>query len=376
VGVRYNGQFLDMNRDAMKLETPEISGVVSKIFNVWDPAITVDCHTTNGSYHEEPVTFTWMMNPNGSRNLINFMRDKMMPDVHSQLRDNYKVENLFYGEFIERLDLDKGWISYASEPRYLVNYIGVRNRLAILNENYVYADYKTRVQGCYFLLRTILDYASANKNDILKILQRADEQLVNRNFEVGKDSFAIEYQGVATPEKITIKAFEADTIPGAKGYWRYRQSDRKRTVTVPYIADYFPTKSIKMPFAYLLTIPDKDVLDNLKKHGIEVEKLSKNLTLSVERFKITELKGAGQLNQGHYTQIIKGEFVVEEKEFAAGTYLVKTNQKLGNLAACLLEPQSDDGLLLWNYFDKYLVPQWGGDFFPYPVYRLMEKTDL
>lgn len=376
VGVRYNGQFLDLNRDAMKLETPEIGGVVGKIFNVWDPAITVDCHTTNGSYHEEPVTFTWMMNPNGSRSLINFMRDKMMPDVHSQLRDNYKVENLFYGEFVERLDLDKGWISEASETRYLVNYIGVRNRLAILNENYVYADYKTRVQGCYFLLRTILDYASANKSDILKILQRADEQLVNRNFEAGKDSFAIEYKAVQTPEKITIKAFEADTIPGAKGYWRYKQSDRKRTVTVPYIADYFPTKSIKMPFAYILAIPDKDVLDNLKKHGIKVEKLSKNLTLSVERFKITELKGAERLNQGHYTQSVKGEFVVEEKEFPAGTYLVKTNQKLGNLGACLLEPQSDDGLLLWNYFDKYLVPQWGGDFFPYPVYRLMEKIAL
>jgi len=376
VGVRYNGQFLDLNRDAMKLETPEITGVVGKIFNVWDPAITVDCHTTNGSYHEEPVTFTWMMNPNGSRNLINYMRDKMMPEVHAQLRDTYKVENLFYGEFVERLNLDKGWISYASEPRYLVNYIGVRNRLAILNENYVYADYKTRVNGCYFLLRTILDYASANKSDVLKILQRADEQLVNRKYEAGKDSFAIEYQGVATPEKITIKAFEADTIPGAKGYWRYKQSDRKRTVTVPYIADYFPTKSIKMPFAYILSIPDKDVLANLMNHGIEVEKLSKNLIVSVERFKFDEIKGAGQLNQGHYTQAVKGEFIAEEKEFPAGTYIIKTNQKLGNLAACLLEPQSDDGLLFWNYFDKYLVPQWGGDYFPYPVYRLMEKTDL
>ena len=374
VGVRYNGQFLDLNRDAMKLETPEISSVVSKILNVWNPAVTVDCHTTDGSYHEEPVTFTWMMNPNGSRNLINFMRDKMMPEVHAQLLDNYKVDNIFYGEFMERLDLDKGWISEASEPRYLVNYIGVRNRLAILNENYVYADFKTRVQGCYFLLRTILDFSSANKKDILKLLQSADEQAVNRNFEASADSFAIEYQGVPTPEKITIKAFEADTVPGVQGYWRYKQSDRKRTVTVPYIADFFPTKCIKMPFAYILTIPDKDVLNNLKAHGIVVERLQNNLVAKVERFKINELKGSERLNQGHYTQTVKGEFILEEKEFPAGTYFIKTGQKLGNLAACLLEPQSDDGLLLWNYFDKYLVPQWGGDYFAYPVYRMMEKT--
>jgi len=376
VGVRYNGQYLDLNRDAMKLETPEINGVVSGILNTWDPAITVDCHTTDGSYHEEPVTFTWMINPNGSRDLINFMRDRMMPEVHSLLMDKYHVENIFYGEFVDRLNLDKGWISEACEPRYLVNYIGVRNRLAILNENYVYADFKTRVYGCFNLLRSILDYATVNKTNIKKLLQTADDQLVKRNFVAGTDSFAIEYKGFPTPDKITIKAFEADTIPGAKGYWRFKQSDRKRNITVPYITDFFPTKSIRIPFAYVLSIPDKNVINNLKAHGIKVEQISGKLTVDVDRFKIEELKGVGQLNQGHYTESVKGEFVPETKEFPAGTYIVRTGQKLGNLAAYLLEPQSDDGLMLWNFFDKYLVPQWGGGYFPYPVYRIMDKVEL
>ena len=247
VGVRHNGQFLDLNRDAMKLETPEIRGVVKKVFNRWDPAITVDCHTTNGSYHEEPVTFTWMMNPNSDRSLINFMRDEMMPEVHRSLFEKYGVENVFYGEFIDRLDLDKGWISYAAEPRFLVNYVGVRNRLAILNENYVYADFKTRVHGSYQLLKTILEYAAGNKKQIKKMLAAADEKMVKRHFDTQVDSFAIEYKGIPTPEKITIKAFEADTIPGVSGYWRYKKSDRKRTVTVPYIADYYATRNTAVP---------------------------------------------------------------------------------------------------------------------------------
>ncbi len=74
VGVRFNGQQLDINRDGLKVETPELKGLLSNIFNKWDPALTVDCHTTNGSYHEEPVTFTWMMNPNGDRNLQLYAR--------------------------------------------------------------------------------------------------------------------------------------------------------------------------------------------------------------------------------------------------------------------------------------------------------------
>jgi len=376
VGVRHNGQFLDLNRDALKLETPEIRGVVTNIFNRWDPAITVDCHTTNGSYHEEPVTFTWMMNPNGDRNLINFMRDKMMPDVHQNLIDKYNVENVFYGEFLDRMNVDTGWISYAAEPRFLVNYVGLRNRLSILNENYVYADFKTRVNGCYFLLKTILEYSSENKDKIKQLLSDEDEKMLNRNMDAEPDSFAIEYKGIPTPEKITIKAIEADTIPGVKGYWRYKQSDRKRTVTVPYIADYYATKNIAFPYAYLLSVPDPEILDNLERHGIEVYQLNEKTSLEVEAYKIDELIGAKRLYQGHYNNTIKGNYIQETKEFAEGTYIIYTAQKLGNVVAYLLEPEADDGYVKWNLFDKYLVPQWGRGYYPYPVYRLMQKTEL
>ena len=375
VGVRYNGQMLDLNRDAMKLETPEIKGVIQNVLNKWDPAISVDCHTTNGSYHEEPTTFVWQMNPNGDRSLINYMRDKMMPNVHRTLWDKYDVENIFYGEFIDRMDYSKGWISYAAEPRYLVNYIGVRNRLAILNENYVYADFKTRVNASYHLLLTILEYASANKKEIKRLITKADKETIARGIKpTVADSFAIKYKGQPTPEKITIKAIEADTIPGVKGYWRYKQSDRKVTVTIPYVADYFATESIRLPYAYILSVQDAQLIDLLKTHGIEMEQLSEPTKLEVERFKISELTASKRLNQGHYTNKIKGEFVVEEKEFPEGTYVIRTAQKLGWLTAYLLEPQADDGLLVWNYFDRYLTPQWGYGFYPYPVYRLIDEN--
>jgi len=373
VGVRYNGQMLDLNRDAMKLETPEIRGVVQNVLNRWDPAISVDCHTTNGSYHEEPTTFVWQMNPNGNRNLINYMRDKMMPKVHRTLWDEYDVENIFYGEFIDRMDYSKGWISYAAEPRFLVNYIGIRNRLAILNENYVYADFKTRVNASYHLLLTILEYVTKHRKEIKDLIEEADKNTIKSNHS---DSLAIQYEGVATPEQITIKAIEADTIAGAKGYWRYKQSDRKVTITVPYVADYFPTVNSKIPYAYLLTISDPEVVQLLKFHGIRVEQLSESQNLEVETYELSTLKPSQRLFQGHYQNTVDGSFVQTEKTFPAGTYIVYTAQPLGKLAAYLLEPESDDSLLKWNFFDRYLVPQWGNGFYPYPVYRLMDQAAL
>jgi hypothetical protein len=287
------------------------------------------------------------------------------------------VENIFYGEFIDRMDYGKGWVSYAAEPRFLVNYIGVRNRLAILNENYVYADFKTRVNASYHLLLTILEYASSHKKEIKNLLDKADKETIARGLNPTlQDSFAIKYKGQPTPEKIIIKAIEADTIPGMKGYWRFKQSDRKVTVTVPYVADYFATESISFPYAYILSVAEPEVIDNLKTHGIKLERLSKDLSLKVETFKIKNLIGVDRLFQGHYTNKIEGEFVLEEKTFPEGTYIIPTAQKLGWLVAYLLEPQTDDGLLLWNYFDRYLVPQWGNGYYPYPVYRVVEKTEI
>ena len=377
VGVRHNGQMLDLNRDAMKVETPEVYGMITNVLNKWDPAIMMDLHTTNGSYHTEPLTYTWMMNGNTDRNLINYMRDKMMPLVKTALTEKYNTPNIFYGEFRDMRDPSKGWDSYAFEPRYIVNYIGLRNRLSILNENYVYADFKTRVLGCYSLLRAVLDYASANKDEIKKMLKDSDERTIARGMNpTEKDSFAVEFVNKPTPTPEVINAYEMESYKDANGRDRLKPTDRVNKVTVPYFADYFPKRSVQFPYAYIITTHDPQVINLLKTHGIKIEKLEKNVTLDVQTIKTKELKPAERLNQGHYNNSIKVEYVKEKKEFAAGSLIVRTAQPLANVAAYLLEPETDDGLLLWNYWDKYLVPQWGGTFLPYPVAKVLNAVEI
>lgn len=377
VGVRYNGQMLDLNRDAMKVETPEVYGMITNVLNKWDPAIIIDLHTTNGSYHTEPLTYTWMMNGNTDRNLINYMRDKMMPLVKTALTEKYNTPNVFYGEFRDMRDPAKGWDSYAFEPRYIVNYIGLRNRLSILNENYVYADFKTRVLGSYSLLRAVLDYSSANKDEIIKMLKDSDERTIARGMNpTEKDSFAVEFVNNPTPTQEVINAYEMEPYKDANGRDRLRPTDRVKNVSVPYFADYFPKRSVQFPYAYIITVPDPQVINLLKIHGIKIEKLEKNVTLDVQTIKTKELKPAARLNQGHYNNLIKVEYVKEKKEFAAGSLVVRTAQPLANVAAYLLEPETDDGLLFWNYWDKYLVPQWGEAFLSYPVSKVLNAVEI
>jgi murein tripeptide amidase MpaA len=377
VGVRYNGQFLDLNRDAMKAESPEVRGVLKNVFDKWDPAVFMDCHTTDGSYHIEPTTFTWMVNPNGDNSLITYMRKKMMPDISKTLSGKYMVENCFYGEFYDMMDPDKGWVLDASEPRYLSNYYGIRNRLGILNENYVYADFKSRVMGCYYLIHSLIDYASVHKSEIESMLKDADKRTIARGTNPAvTDSFAIEYKVRPLPGKVTVRTYEAELINDADGRRNYKRTDRRKDVTIPYYIDYYPTRNVKFPFAYLITTHDPAITDILKIHGIKIEELSADTKIDVQRFEISELKGATKLNQGHYTNSISGKYISGQIDFPAGSLVVRTAQPLGNLAAYLLEPQSNDGLVVWNYFDRYLVPQWGTGYNPFPVYKILNNTEI
>ncbi len=377
VGLRYNGKNLDLNRDAMKVETPEVKGLLENVLNKYDPAILVDIHTTNGSYREEPVSFTWMMNPAGDTTLIAYMRDKMMTQVSKTLKDKYNTQNVFYGEFIDQRDPSKGWISYAYEPRYITNYIGLRNRLSILNENYVYSDFKSRVLGSYNLLWSIIDYSIKNKKEIIELLKSTDEKTIVRGENPSEqDSLALDSSVRATKSPITINTFELELKKDESGRERLFKTDIKKQVTVPYLADYVPSRNTKIPFAYLITNKDPDIISLLKSHGIVIEELIEEKEFTVETYKINDLKPETRLNQGHYNNDVKGEFVKNTITFSTGTLVVRTAQPLANVAIFLLEPESDDGLLHWNYFDNYLVPQWGRGFLPYPVYKLNEKKVL
>lgn len=377
VGVRNNGQFLDLNRDAMKAESPEVRGVISGVFNKWDPAVFMDCHTTDGSYHVEPVTFTWMVNPNGDNSLIRYMRDRMIPEMSGTLLKKHKVENCYYGEFNDMLKPEEGWIYDASEPRYMSNYYGLRNRLGILNENYVYADYKSRVMGCYYLIWSLGDYITQHRSEVRQLLKEADTRTVQRGLSPSvKDSFAINYKVRPLPEKVTVKTYEAELVTDENGRRRYQKSDNQKTVTIPYFIDYYPTANVKFPFAYLLTIHEPVILDLLKIHGIKIEELSEAEKIEAERFEISDLRGASRLNQGHYTNTIKGNVIRETTDFPKGTIVVRTAQPLANVAAYLLEPQSNDGLVTWNFLDRYLVPQWGTGYNPFPVYKVIDRADL
>lgn len=380
VGIRTNDWNLDLNRDGMKLESPEITAVVVNVFRRWEPLLFVDCHTTDGSYHQETVTYSWGVSPNGDPGILAFMMDVMMPAVDRLAEEKYRTLTTGYGGFMDAKEPAKGWMSLDPQPRFVTNYAGLRNCFSILIENYVYADFKTRVAGNYYFLKSILDFTSDRLEEMNKLAAAADDRTVRRGKNPGpEDVFGLEFDVRPVKEPLTVHAIETETIR-VEGQPRpiRRPTGKVNVQTVPYYSDFFIKRSIPFSSGYLVPVTEPAVLDLLLRHGLQVERLREKTEVEVETFKIKEIKPAERLYQGHRTNTVKGEYVKEKVAFPAGTLFVTTAQPLGSLAAYLLEPESDDGLVLWNYFDKFLASSWGGSGAgaSVPVYRILKPAAL
>jgi len=378
-GVRYNGQRLDLNRDYLKMESPEVQGLV-QLLETWDPILVVDMHTTNGSYHRNPVTYSTGAHPNTDPALVDFMWKQMFPAVSQILKNAYGYDSIPYGNFVDNLDPSKGWTNDTELARYGTNYIALRNRFTILDENYSHADYKTRVLSSYSFVKSILEFTRKNIKHMKELSQAADMKTIN---SFCKDKFCLESKNEILFD-ITVKSYVFEIVkikpeeqdkfpPWIKDYYP-RQTETFKDYTIPYFAQPVPTKTISIPEAYIIGPNHPEVIEKIKKHGIIVERISKEFKTVVDVFKTEEISLAKQLYQGHVTLTLKGSYGTEERTIPANSYFISMKQPLARLIPVLLEPESVDSLAAWGFFNRELVEQW----FPrpnvYPVFRIFNIT--
>lgn len=377
VGARLNGRNQDLNRDGMKLESPEVGALVRNVLNRWDPVFFFDAHTHNGSYHQEPVTWVWGLNPLGDQAIFDYLQDVAWPAIERRMSARFDTPTIPHGDFLDPSEPERGWVPVGPEPRYLTNYVGLRNRLAVLNEQYPYADFRTRVLGSYHLMLSFLELLHEERDRIVGLVAAADRRTIARGLDPSPDDvFIVAHGREPLRRRLTVRGYEME-VEGDGPYPRVRPTDTERTYRdVPYLARYTARETVRLPRGYLIAVEDPRIVDKLRQHGVRVERLVERVRLPVEVFTVEELTGAERSMQGHYPSSARGVAAIEEREFEAGTYYVPMAQPLANVAAYLLEPRSNDGLVYWNYFDLYLAFQWRPEPKEYPVHKLHQPVQL
>ena len=116
-----------------------------------------------------------------------------------------------------------------------------------------------------------------------------------------------------------------------------------------------PDTVVTLPAAWWVPATKPEVIARLRLHGIAFETLTEPRTMGVDMVRLVEPK-LGAANEGHIPLTAKGFVHARRTEtFPAGSVRVPSAQPLGLLAAAMLEPESPDSLLAWNFFPEILM---------------------
>lgn len=362
MGQRHNAQNLDLNRDFVKLEAPESRALID-FMNCWDPAIFIDTHTTNGSYHRYIVTYEGPKVPAGDAPLIEYCRNRMMPEISHKL-DSHGVATFVYGDFNAE---HTRWETYPAFARYGTSYVGMRNRISILSEGYSYATYRERVEGTREFVNECLAYAAAHAGEIRSLLRDIDARAIREGRAPDNaPPIALRTEAAAAPGKATAAGFVEEGTNG-----RTRSTGVAKDYEVELWTHFRATLTVKRPYAYVIPPARTRAIELLKLHGIEHFALAEETQAEVEAYRIDTVERSPREFQGHRLAKLEATPTRGTRTLAAGSIIVPSDQRLGRFAAYLLEPECEDGMVTWGLFDDDLKE--GAEF---PVLRVVTQTVL
>lgn len=367
VGQRPNGQGLDLNRDYVKAEAPETRASLA-MFDRWDPDVYVDLHTTDGSYHGFALTYSPSLNPAAYASGMAgaFTRDTLLPEIRARMARR-GVPVFDYGNFdsvYEERDITdtvkRGWYTYDHRPRYGTNYCGLRGRVSILSEAYSHDPFRKRITSTYAFVREILSATARHSGEIVALHAHGipatpipvRARLTTRPFDA------------PIPFEVLVHTGDSSvTQPGVpRGV---RRTGRFRTQLMP-VYDRFEATYAVPPARYLIQ-DQRDIVENLRQHGVKSEPVSLHFPVRAQVFIVDSVERAARPFQGHRETRVTGTW--RDTVLAAppaGMREVIDYPHTRAVAAYLLEPLSDDGLVDWNFFDRQLAPGRS-----YPVLRIV-----
>lgn len=336
VGTRVNGAGINLNRDYMRQQAPEMRQLQKNVVQVWEPDLTIDTHATNGSVHRFWMTYDVPHTvASGRAEPVRFMRETMMPVVTTAIHANHSLLAGWYGNFVEdersldaRRDADphapvrEGWMTYPHQPRFGSNYRGLSNRLDLLLECYSYLSFPDRVRTTYATILEALRFVSARPDDVVQIIE------TSRN---PRDKIAVRYKLDAFEQPIEIATTTPRTLDGAPTH-----------VSIPYFANFVGTTIVDRPPAYIVP---PEVAAHLAQHGFTTELASGTHEVEVATVTGFATQGGRKILEAAQVGDLEVEWRRQNREVPPGAHIVRTNTPLGAIAVYLCEPESDDGAI-------------------------------
>ena len=362
-GVRENSQGLDLNRDAVKLNTIEANGLY-RTLNAWDPLLVLDGHLMDRVTHGYANTYGTTTVPASHAGPRDYMTEKLFPAVREQVRRGYGLEVFTHALFTPTTWPPMAWshdaAAWTVEAKFIINDYGLRNRFAIITETPGQPTFERRVYAQYAYFMALLEYTNTHAREMQAVVKAADDETVARVL-AGAESGTLrnwldgEYTSRGTIDVLGYRSNVAEFRPGTS-----RMSTRPGTasgkpeaVRVNDLTMPVGTRDASVPRGYLIPAALSDVVTKLQAHNITLRVLDKPMRAEGEEFVIDRLRKVR--SAGYDMTVLDGAFTAKSvREFPAGTYYLDMAQPMANAAFYYLEPQARDGFVGWGVLDEVL----------------------
>ncbi len=350
-GWRVNARRLNLNRDYAKLDTPEMRLMIRAI-GEYDPALYLDLHVTDGADYQYDITFGWVgahgASPAGAGWMDRYLRPAVTRDLEAM---GHIPGPLIFP--LDAKDVGKGLIEWTGSPRFSTRYGDLRHLPTVLLENHSLKPYDQRVLGTYVFLESVLRAVGEHGDQLRQAIvtdraRRRSEIPLNHGMAEPDEDDAPLQEFLMVEQRLEPSAISG----GVRQEW----TGRPVTMKLPWRVFSRPTLVATRPRAYWIPPAWSEVIERLRIHGIDMERIAVEREVEVEVYRIVDAKLEPQPFEGHAR--VSGTPRLEKRtvRFAPGSVRVPTDQPLGDLVVHLLEPEATDSFFSWGFFLEVLQP--------------------
>jgi hypothetical protein len=370
-GTRRNAAEADLNRNHVILTEPEVRAL-HDLFLDWMPEVTLDVHETNvaktswmsvGYLKDATELLGGLTNLNVAPELRDLSAELVIPEVGRRIR----ASGVSFHEYVVGGPPEEFRLRFSTtDINDSRQSMGIYNTLSFIFEGKRWDDHtahiQTRTDGQVVAMRSFLETVAENAVKIRDTVDEARQGLVA--VDGGKSPIHIRQDYAPDPERPTVHFPIFDLMT-----WSSRETDLEN-----FEATVVPLLTVDPPWGYAVPPEQEDLIALLKRHRLQVVRLTTAVPATVEHTLIDEIAVVEVEDKD--ARELTVQIQASETELPVGTVVVPVRQPAANLIPLLLEPRS-----LWAPFGERggrgsalegLIE--AGTVFP--VARIVEPLDL
>jgi hypothetical protein len=366
-GWRTTAQNINLNRDYMKADTPEMQAML-RLIGAWDPLVCADLHVTDGADFEPDISLQVEPLNQGDANLRVSGR-QMRDELIARLTEIGFLALDFYPDLASTDDPASGFALTVYSPRFSTGYFPQRNRFTVLVETHSWKDYAHRVRVMHSTITGLAELVAAHGRNWLELAHQADRAAIKLGgaemaldfasswrepaqaggATADRDASAaarvIEFRGYAytrTPSLIS-GALVTTYDPRTPQIWRVPLRDQ---VSVSVSATV-PLGGYVVPAAFAA-----DIAPRLEAHGISFSRLrGASNEIKARAFRAAEVRFSAAPFEGRMRAQLTGAWHEKIYRPQDGALFAPTAQPLARLLVALFEPRAPDSFAAWGLFN-------------------------